>query len=70
MNIDLNALEYKTDVLNSETHSDIYLIWKTTFTNFLSCNLQLKIHVNTKILVHNRDHLFRISHSYTFILIN
>jgi hypothetical protein len=31
----LNVLEYeyKTDVSNSKTHSDIYSLWKTTFTN-------------------------------------
>jgi hypothetical protein len=33
--MDSNVLEYeyKKDVLNSETHSDIYSIWKVTFTN-------------------------------------
>jgi hypothetical protein len=37
MNTDLNVLEYeyKTDASNSDTHSDIYSIWKTTFTNFI-----------------------------------
>jgi hypothetical protein len=37
MNIDSNDIgyEYKPDVSNSYTNSDIYSIWKIIFTNFL-----------------------------------
>jgi hypothetical protein len=31
----ITEYEYKRDVSNSETNSDIYSIWKTTFTDFL-----------------------------------
>jgi hypothetical protein len=45
-NTDSSVLEYeyKTDS-NSYTHSYIYLIWKTTFSNFFIDNLQLQNHV-------------------------
>jgi hypothetical protein len=36
-NIDSNVLkyEYKTDISNLDTYSNIFSIWKTTLTNFL-----------------------------------
>jgi hypothetical protein len=36
---------------------------------FFIDNLQLQNHVKTKVLVHNRNHSLRISHSSMFILI-
>jgi hypothetical protein len=41
--MDSNVFEYecKKDVSDSETHSDIYSIWKTTFTNFLYCKFTI-----------------------------
>jgi hypothetical protein len=38
-------------------------------SNFFIGNLQLRNHVKTKILVHNRDSSLKISHSSIFILI-
>jgi hypothetical protein len=55
--------EYKTDVSNSETHSDIYLIRKTTFTNLFIDNLQLQNHVKAKVLIHKREYHI---HPYLF----
>jgi hypothetical protein len=71
MNTDSNVFEYeyKTDVSNSDTHSDIYSIWRQHLPIFFIGNLQLQNHVKTKILVHNRDSSLRISHSSIFILI-
>jgi hypothetical protein len=64
----LDVLEYKCkrDFSNSDTHSDIHPIWKTTF---IIGNLQLRNHVKTKILVHHIYSSLRISHSSIFILI-
>jgi hypothetical protein len=64
----LDVLEYKCkrDFSNSDTHSDIHPIWKTTF---IIGNLQLRNHVKTKILVHHRYSSLRISHSSIFMVI-
>jgi hypothetical protein len=47
----------------------IYLIGRQHLPIFFIDNLQLENHVKTKVLLHNRDHSLRISHSSIFILI-
>jgi hypothetical protein len=70
-NTDSNDLEYeyKTQVSNSETHSDICSIGRQHLPIFFNDNSQLQNHVKAILLVHNRDNQLRISHSSIFILI-